>query len=174
MLPQLQQDYQANSSSGPYLRMGVLNQTQFPNRCGGWCGCDGATPRGPSQLMAHNDSHAHFLSGRRGFLYQREDLEPAQYTRPWVRASRSAKPGLWGSGSRVWGVGFRVGVGARVGWVPRARTCQADAATTDLVLDLSAQAECWLGDAMLHTVHLHACIHACMGPMRLWGASQSV
>ena len=66
MLPQLQQDYQANSGAGPYLKMGVLNQTHFPNRCGGWCGCDGAVSRGPSQLMAHNDSHAHFLSGRQG------------------------------------------------------------------------------------------------------------
>ena len=70
MLPQLQQDYQAASeadskaTSEPYLRLGVLNQTHFPNRCGGWCGCNGAKSRGPSQLIAHNDSHAHFLSGR--------------------------------------------------------------------------------------------------------------
>ena len=62
MLPQLRQD--PVTGEQPLLKLGTLDQQFYPNRCGGWCGCDGATSRGPKKLVAHTDSHGHFLSGR--------------------------------------------------------------------------------------------------------------
>ena len=62
MLPQLQHD--PASPRQPYVKLGVLNQTQFPNHCGGWCGCNGSSPVGPTHLIAHNDAAGNLLSGR--------------------------------------------------------------------------------------------------------------
>ena len=60
MLPQLK----GNATYQPLLKLALLTQQEFPNFCGGWCGCEGTHRRGASRLISHNNKHGHLMTGR--------------------------------------------------------------------------------------------------------------
>ena len=117
MLPQLRAD--PKTGQPPTLRLGTLDQKHYPNRCGGWCGCDGAVSRGPKKLVAHTDGHGHFLSGRsvlvigasigftviKGFKHSPENrMLSAACLRLLPRMDRRQAGRPAGKGDSLWGV----------------------------------------------------------------------
>ena len=61
MLPKLADAIQGQRSS---LRLASLSHNQFPNWCGGPCGCQGGSPRGPSRFIRLNNEFGHLITGR--------------------------------------------------------------------------------------------------------------